>query len=324
MKNISFLTSGSSYCRELANSLSNFLFRTARFVDRNVPGAGFLKTDCIPGLKELQERFQISHDHTVILRLGHTGSYAFWDSVAQLTPTQNQLEIDWKPADVNHKIKYLENLTEEKKEDIRLIGLHAAYPIHQCFSKRTRYVTLMRDPIKAALSTYFWQYNNRYNSFADWVSPEIKDGMSLREWVEISPDNIFTRWILKLEGKELQDSQSLEDTIKQCTDIIKDRFLMVGATEMFDESLFVYSLLSGEKKIPLWRHRGTSNAPQIEDLNIETINRIKLKTEIDAHVYKICKTGFEERYQKEINFFSTHIKSLKSDLSEQVCKQHFF
>ncbi|MEZ5813112.1 MAG: hypothetical protein R3E13_00055 [Alphaproteobacteria bacterium] len=289
MKHFVFKLLGTERCTRLAQGLGDLSSKAARYVERNSPGPGFSNVPI-----ERNADFKTAYDRLVFLRLGHTGSWSFWDSISQCTPTRNRVSIDWKPEDLNAALDHINSLSETDKNNIQLIGLHCAYPVHTHFSGTTKYVTLLRDPVKTAVSKYFWQYNHRHDLSADWVCSEIRDGMSLSAWVEnIMPDSIYARWILRLNNKEIGDFQNrTEDILTECMVIINDMFLMVGITERFDESLYMFSCLSGQHAVPLWRHLGQSNAPRIEDLNPAILKRIEEKTDIDRQLFALCKDRF--------------------------------
>lgn len=289
MKRFIFKLLGSKRCAQLAQCLDRLSSKTARYVERNSPGPGFSNISI-----ERNADFKTAYDRLVFLRLGHTGSWSFWDSISQCVPARNRLSIDWKQEDLNAALDHINSLSEADKNNIQLIGLHCAYPIHTHFSGTTKYVTLLRDPVKTAISTYFWQYNHRHDLSADWVASEIRNGMSLSTWVEeVMLDNIYARWILSLNNKEISDFQSrTDDMLIECVAIINDMFLMVGITERFDESLYMFSCLSGQHRVPLWRHLGQSNAPRIEDLNLAILKRMKEKTGIDQQIFELCKDRF--------------------------------
>ena len=100
--------------------------------------------------------------------------------------------------------------------------------------------------------------------------------------------------------------------VNRCMEIIDKRFLFVGITELFCESLFVYSVLIGAERPPLWRHLGRSFAPCPSDLSQSILEQLEYKTRIDAAIYHAAKLRFESRYAAEIEHFRSQIKSLRA------------
>jgi hypothetical protein len=129
------------------------------------------------------------------------------------------------------------------------------------------------------------QYNNRHNLRADWVSDEVRTRLPLSKWLGQTSDNLAARWLLQLEGESLEEAAPHDMVVNRCMEIIDKRFLFVGITELFCESLFVYSVLIGAERPPLWRHLGRSFAPCPSDLSQSILEQLEYKTRIDAAIW---------------------------------------
>jgi hypothetical protein len=297
-----------------ADYAARFASKAARFAERNAPGAGFFEKD-IQQLADLRAKWNtqpLTYDHLAFLRLGHIGSWSFWDSIAQLFPKEQMFSIDWRPQDVDNGIRYLESMSEAQKKALRLIALHAPCPVHRYLPGRTSYFTLLRNPVKVTISHYFWQYNHRHDVTADWVSPEVRAGQPLGEWIKSFPDNISSRWVMATVGEVFPESLPEAEAIQRCIEVMKQRYCFIGITEKFSESLFLCALITQSRRIPLWRHLGQSNAPVMSDLNSDILRDIEQKSRIDKGVYEYWRAMFNQKYQEELTFFDRYINTLES------------
>jgi len=213
-------------------------------------------------------------------------------------------------------------LTVEQRDRLRFIHGHLDFGFHEMLNQPCTYVTLLRHPIKRIVSLYYFVYfhpsrydpvNNPPISFRDYISPE-----------RILVDNGQTR---KIAGQASQDfpfggcTSELLDIAKRN---LRDRFLMVGITERFDESLVMLRHLVGLNTLLHTRANTNPAKPKSDPLSEADIELAIAHHQFDLELYdygnqlldqQIASLG--DAFQRELSLFrnaNAQFRSAHADL----------
>ena len=193
-----------------------------------------------------------------------------------------------------------------------LINSHFPLPLHLGFPNRElRYMTMLRNPTKRFISYYHWARLHKDKSF-HWVSPAIRQGATLEEYVEhvlktaqfpsgLTPGHyFFDSWL----QCGLMPAEYDNNRMVGAAYILDRYFSVVGITEMYDESLYVLSKALGLKSPAKWRMQGKSGADS-STVPQHVIDKIKPLIEVDNAIYQAFVQRFLDRHRQDIEEFKS-------------------
>lgn len=182
----------------------------------------------------------------------------------------------------------------------KVVSGHMSFGVHQLIKEDTRYITLLRDPVRRVLSYYYYliEAGNetctyiRENDLG--VADYVRDGL---RWQGIPhTDNLQTR-LLSGMGNTVPFRECTTEMLERAKQNVEERFAAVGLTEAFDTSILLMRRKLGWG-IPLyWRRNQTSNRPRKEDHSCETIDVIRDYNKLDLKLYAFCR----EKFQQELS-----------------------
>jgi hypothetical protein len=149
----------------------------------------------------------------------------------------NQLEHEKSLSDFIHS-------SDEYKKSIGLVKGHRLYGVDQNLSQSCAYITIVRDPAKRFISSYYQMLK---------VKPElperidfIKNKLTLAEYIERGDIyygyNSQIKSFLNLVDPELEITQA---HLNNAIEIAKRDFLLVGITERFYETIVLLNHIKG-------------------------------------------------------------------------------
>lgn len=205
----------------------------------------------------------------------------------------------------------LEILNEFKKDDadtIKCVYGHFLFGLHTHISRSAIYITLLRDPVERVISLfYFWRsYNNSQQEKLNSMS--LKDFICSDDFIENANNQTCY-----LAGGTYDLQLAKENML--------NHFTMVGLTERFDESLFLFQKALGWQPIDHYvSHNMTPNRPRKDQISSDVINLILCKNQLDFQLYEFAKELFEERIrsldsktQNELRLFLNKLHLSGSD-----------
>lgn len=163
--------------------------------------------------------------------------------------------IDYK----NAVYQYIHRLSPKARREIKVIyGHRVPYGIHTLFNRESRYITVVRNPVKRSVSMYnLWKYSYEHDSQIRKKTNIYKNGYlvngkqpNYKDWLSAKTreDNIDT--IATTEHKILSKLGYIENNNPTEAEIEKglSKFYLIGTTESFSsDSLLIYKLLGINK-----------------------------------------------------------------------------
>ena len=270
---------------------------------------------------------------TVFIGPTVSGSWSAMEAMTEAIGRESAVDLSAYTAGLKPgEFPSLQRMLEVERDNLRqraafpvFINTHDPIPIHVCFPERKfRYITLLRNPVRRFISYYhycaLWKDHDLH-----WVSPVIRAGATLEQYVDfvmktgffpgglVPGDYFYKPWAqLGLIPRQFVDHNQI---YKGSCHVLETYFEVVGITEMFDESLFVFSRMLGLKEPPKWRMRGKSG---VKHAAIAATVRDKVKHIVQGEMalYTMFVERFLEKHRRDIELFKSMGISLRMEGDE--------
>ena len=179
-------------------------------------------------------------------------------------------------------------LPEEKRSKFLCVMGHMPFGIHGHLPGRSRYITVIRDPVERILSQH-GQYNRMV------MNQEIEgDGLvSLERYLQLKPsalDNHQTRFLLG----EAYHGRDHADRFRLVQENFENHFLLVGVLKRFEETVLVLNQKMRWPSVPYKRENvGSLKSPRTE-VPPEFIELIREQNRLDFQVHDYAEELLEE------------------------------
>lgn len=194
---------------------------------------------------------------------------------------------DWRGS-----IAELRDKPEEEKRALRVVLGHMGFGVHELFPQSANYVTIVREPVARIVSHYHFVLRLRNHYLHDEV---VGRRMSLLDYacsgLTHELDNGQTRL---LAGPDDVLVEPTTQTLELAKSHIRDRFLLAGLTERFDETVLLLRSLLGWGSVTYARINVTP-AHDRRPLTQDTIDAIRERNRFDAELYRFSEALFAER-----------------------------
>ncbi|RFU64583.1 sulfotransferase family 2 domain-containing protein [Bacillus sp. V59.32b] len=197
------------------------------------------------------------------------------------TTMKNIIQKQYDPREVwFHMEKDMLPKLEQKlkKKDLKCVGGHCWYGLHQHFHKPYTYFTMLRDPIDRVVSEYYYILERPHHK----AYPAVVT-MDLMDFIQEFPLKSSNQHTRRISGNI--KSPNLEAAKEN----IKNDFAIVGLSEMFDESLFLMKKAFGWDDITYQKVNVTKKRPSIEKLPKNVVAELEIRNELDLKLYDFSK-----------------------------------
>ncbi|MGC9195589.1 MAG: sulfotransferase family 2 domain-containing protein [Syntrophobacteraceae bacterium] len=188
----------------------------------------------------------------------------------------------------------------ESRREIQVLRGHFFFGIHELLPSPYQYITILRDPVRRAISHYYHVLGTKWHPLHELV---VSRGLSLEDYVTsgVCPqmDNGQTRQLAGVEGIPFGkcSERLLDDAIAN----MNRHFAFVGLTEAFDESLIQMSDILGWKKRPVYVQRlKNKNKPSLKNISDKTKERIMAQNDLDYRLMDYAKIKFNKNVSPEV------------------------
>lgn len=167
------------------------------------------------------------------------------------------------------------HLSIPDRKAIKAVSGHHFYGVHEIFSKPFSYFTMLREPVNRVVSLYYF-----LKEYPGYYQDNMKN-MSLEEYIE---------WDAQTKnGQSLQICGSQSNlTLEKAKENLKT-FDVVGLTEMFNESLYLFKRKYNWKNVNYTKKNITKNRPSIQAVPAHIIKKIEQQNQLDLEVYRLVK-----------------------------------
>ncbi len=194
------------------------------------------------------------------------------------------------PYQIRATVQRLKTLSEKRRRSLRVVRGHLIYGVHECLPQGGTYITMLRDPVKRFLSSYFFILRRPLHPLHRKLKAK---GIGIGDFLE------FTAQRQNLQTKMLAGVPYLgpcdERVFETAQQNMATSFRVVGISERFEESLFLIASSFGWK-IPHYENRKVTKSRSAVDPAM--IEMIREHNRYDIALYELGKKRLDEDLQK--------------------------
>lgn len=202
--------------------------------------------------------------------------------------------------DLSSCLPELSAIPIESRREIQVLRGHFLFGVHRLLPSPFRYITILRDPVRRAISHYYHVVGTKWHPLHELV---VSRGLGLEDYVtsgvSLQMDNGQTRQLAGVEGIPFGkcSERLLDDAIAN----MNKHFAFVGLTEAFDESLIQMSDILGWGKRPVYVQRlKNKRKPSLKSLSDRTIELIRAQNDLDCRLLDYVRVKFKQNVSPEV------------------------
>ncbi|KJR62067.1 hypothetical protein VY88_28505 [Azospirillum thiophilum] len=246
------------------------------------------------------------------LHITECGGTSFLVAFQRAFPDRN------KPLTFQEEVDWFEAQPESYRHNLRWVHIHVKRNILHVLSAKTAVVSMVRDPVQKAMSSFYWQVKHRGQGLK-WVLPDIEAGMPFEEWITTPSgrSNIqhgtFAAWVKVLTSPQARwETIGIDMSVEAALEAADRHCAFIGLTEAFDASVFTLAALIGLPAAPMWEvHCSSTSSRRKENLDTETLGRLEEMLADDIKIYNVLRQRFYDRYGPAVEYFNTNVGTLK-------------
>lgn len=170
----------------------------------------------------------------------------------------------------------------EKKKNInqlKCVGGHCWFGVHQNFSKPFKYFTMLRNPLERVISEYYYILERpNHKAFS-----EVKT-LSLSDFIQHFPVKSSNQQTRRLSG--LIHKPDLDLAKFNLT----HHFEVAGIAEMFNESVYLMKKVFGWNDIEYQKANVTKTRPSMKEIPSDILKELEDRNQMDIELYEFAKT----------------------------------
>ncbi|MEH7237275.1 sulfotransferase family 2 domain-containing protein [Bacillus sp. JJ1562] len=176
--------------------------------------------------------------------------------------------------------------TADKANELKCVGGHYWFGIHQQFNKPYKYITMLRHPIDRIASEYYYILGRPNHQAYSKVKT-----MSFMEFIDHFPLKSSNQQTRRISG--LIQQPELQLAKKN----IQNDFIVVGVSEMFDESVFLMKEACNWGDISFTSVNVTKNRPTLADIPKDVVEKLNEENKLDLELYNFAKTELVKKIE---------------------------
>ena len=215
------------------------------------------------------------------------------------------------PQESIHEFK---RLPEADKKKIQLIKGHMPFGLHEFLPQPSSYITMLRDPVKRIISSYFFVLRTPNHYLYEKVT---SSNMSLKEYVcsgisrELDNDQVRLLSAINAKKKDVNFGQCSIEMLELAKKNLKENFAVVGLSERFDETLILLKRTFGWKNLFYVKQNVTKSRPYKQEISKDILALIAKQNHLDIELYQYVKENFELQVQQQTDSFQKELKLFK-------------
>jgi hypothetical protein len=201
-------------------------------------------------------------------------------------------------------------LSEEKKSNIHMIYGHMKFGMHHFLPGISSYLTMIREPVSRIISLYNFIKRPDNNNLGAIIPKKDKKDLKtfvnrIDDYSPIHGNNGMTRLLAgadlqyppnNLWDQKIKNQIFKDNLLDQALYNIKQHFIFIGTTELYDESLILMKKYLNWNK-PLFYIKRNVNRKKEPTYDQETIDLIKEKNRHDIRLYDYVTKQLQQEIQ---------------------------
>ena len=216
-------------------------------------------------------------------------------------------------------VPFERQLTATKGEEVRVVVGHFRFGIHEMLDRPSVYCTMVRDPAQRVVSYYHWLAETCPRVLE---SPSRKRQLSFEEWLdEPRFQNVVrneqTQFLSGKGGVAWHPFDDLgcrpddPELLRLAKANVESRFVAVGVTERFDESVVLFQRTFGWRTPFTWDSRRIGRRPVRNPLPSALVDKVAELNELDRDLYRFVSDRFARQLAWYEPTFASDIQRLK-------------
>lgn len=203
----------------------------------------------------------------------------------------------------------LRDLPDEKRRTMECVKGHFDYGIHRDLGRPFRYVTFLRHPLEQIRS----RYNHMRASRSHPLHHLARQGISLEEFVRVSPDNYQTRTLSGIEPIPGQGYPALtQRDLERIKANVEDHFGLVGIAERFDASLILARRTLGLEQVRYVSRNVRRRPGQVPPLSDATRQVVEDHARFDLELYGWALARLERAIEADREAFESELAAFRA------------
>lgn len=249
----------------------------------------------------------------IFLHLMKTGGTTLFRLLQQ--QYSDDLIFHYVPKKEGKKLQDLQSLGEEKLRQLKFVHGHTQFGFHHNLKQPCKYITLLREPVSRVLSLYYFIHQNpNRNNPDEPYCPTLKSYLNTRRKAF---NNFQTRTILGAKGSDADFGKCTDEMLIGAKQNL-EKFLMVGTTERFDESVIVLKNILNLDRVLYSRVNENHQRPPFNDIAPEDLEEIEHYNQLDKLLYEYANHLLDEKISQIGDAFSVEY-TLYQQANRQFC-----
>ena len=203
----------------------------------------------------------------------------------------------------------LRDLPDETRKTMECVKGHFDYGIHRNLGRPFRYVTFLRHPVEQVRS----RYNHMRSSRSHPLHHLARQGISLEEFVRISPDNYQARTLAGIEPTPGQGYPPFsERDLEQVKANVEDHFGLVGIAERFDESLVLARRSLGLERVRYVSRNVRRRPGQAPPMSESTRQIVEDHARLDLALYRWAVARLDRAIDADRDAFESELAAFRA------------
>jgi hypothetical protein len=212
---------------------------------------------------------------------------------------------------VMESMEEFKQLPKNELEKIKLLRGHMYFGLHEYLPMPSTYITIFREPIERAISTYYYIRRETIHQHYEIANQtqDIKDYI-----VQAKPkqlDNGQTRLLAGMDAIDVEFGDSSSQMLEAAKNNLKKYFSVVGTTEKFDETLILIKQKLGWN-LPLYAKKNVTNKrPKKKQIPQDIIDTIVELNQLDLELYKYAGILLQEAIEQQLPNLLQEVEKFK-------------
>jgi len=196
----------------------------------------------------------------------------------------------------------------ERFKRIRVFKGHMPFGLHERLPRPATYITVLREPIDRAISSYYYARSYKLDPHHRMASKQ-----SLEEYVRATPrDNVQTKLVAgHANGYDFLSGECTAEMLETAKRNLAEGFSLIGLTERFDESLVLAKILFGWQIRQYANFNVTSARPRKEAVPSAIQDLIAERFRFDIQLYAFAEQLFDEALKRYAGQVSAELAAIR-------------
>jgi hypothetical protein len=218
------------------------------------------------------------------------------------------------------KINNLISAPQGFRDRLILVRGHLYYGVHQYMKGPVRYFTVLRDPVKRAVSHYNFLFVGPKQPFKKIMHEKqytIDD--LLENGLVLNLDNCHVRFLCGV--KDIPFGGITEEHLQMALDNLTTRYEVVGLSERFDETILLFAKAFGWST-PWYTNQNVNEQARVKfsELSPTTIEKLKYYNRFDQVLYEKGLELFQKQVDAAGPSFKEEVERFREENAARASK----